>query len=114
MAENLAEEYADSMMGTVHHMLQHASGEECSEADCGYGEDLWGWLDVLEVSTLTDPTGHHGAHLSIALTLGGPNAFLRRDFGEDRLEVFWGSDVARRYRGEVSELLDRFAECLEG
>ena len=48
-------------------------------------------------------------HLKVTLAWGGPNAYLFRDWGEDRLEAYWGGHEVW-YGPAVTDVLDYFAE----
>ena len=48
-------------------------------------------------------------HLKVTLAWGGPNSYLFRDWGEDRLEVYWG-DKQVWYGEAITDVLDYFAK----
>ena len=67
--------------------------------------------DDLSLDVLRDEDGDP-AHIRVCWSLGGPSAFLIRDWDGDRLEVSWGFDSTVRRSREVRHLLDAYVEML--
>ena len=98
-----ANDYADRMIERAECILAHIEGETCPEGEaCEFdGETVWdAFLDI----------ERQGDHIRAALTLGGPNAWLVRDWGHDRLEVYWGGDSVKRSSRAVRSILD-YLDC---
>ena len=112
------EAFADVMMNRVRHEMAHMNGDdsECPSEEVGGcelledGEFNLG-ADDLYVDVLRDGDGDP-AHIRACWSLGGPSAFLIRDWDGDRLEVSWGFDSTVRRSREVRHLLDAYAEML--
>ena len=79
---------------------------ECYMLD-GDGEFMLG-QDDLAVDVLRDEDGDV-AHLRVTWGLGGPNVFLIRDWGGDRLVVNWDTRETW-YDEDVTDLLDAYVE----
>ena len=88
-------EDGDVFRRTVCEMLDEDGGFNLGEGDL--------WVDVLK-----DENGDV-AHLRVTWGIGGPNAFLIRDWGGDRLVVNWDTRE-EWFHPDVTDLLDAYAE----
>ena len=82
---------------------------ECRKLDED-GEFLLG-PDDLAIETLKDENGDV-AHLRVTRGIGGPNVFLIRDWGGDRLVVNWDTRE-EWFHPDVTALLDAYVELFD-
>lgn len=86
-------------------------GDVFRRVECDMLDEDGGFLlgqDDLDVEVLRGEDGDV-THLRALWTFGGPNVWLTRDWGYDRLEVHWDTSEAW-YHPDVTSLLDAYAE----
>lgn len=94
MNDNLAEDYARTVADGIRHLSTRDTFEDFDDIREDNGEplSLGAWLDdALDIIYYFDTSKRYrGAR--IAVTLGGPNAWV--DTYRQTVEVYWGSDRA--------------------
>ena len=106
MSENLAEEYADTLVRSLTELWDAMDSAPDSEYD-GYESPYEALMAMpLEI------TREVGEPFRILLTFGGPNAWITSNaHGEwAKLKVSWGGDTARRYGPVIDRTAHYFAE----
>ena len=99
-------EVADEIETLSDNVLQWDDGDlfECPPCELQNSINEGSW--ALDIET-------QGEHVRIALTLGGPNIWLTRDWDGDNLGIYWGSDRYVRSNSDATEILDYVSESME-
>lgn len=103
---NLAEEYADSLAGTL------ADIWTAIDADGEYeGQDAREYLDEMPLEIVW----RKGSPFEVLLTFGGPNAWIEQDarYDDVELKVAWGGDRAERRSEAIARTAEYFRECVD-
>ena len=120
MSDYMTSQYADHMMETLKHWQAHLAGDtvtdycdrECPKCELldDDGEFTPDFLFLEAMKPVECDSAEPGdLHLKVTLAWGGPNTYLFRDWGEDRLETHWGGHEVW-YGPAVTDVLDYFAE----